>query len=98
LAEYPSLMHEGFTPTSSIVAMYFYSIVTLHGFHVLIGLTFWGFVLLLVKLGYWTSRRPDGVEAVEYYWHFVDGIWVLVFATFYVGVLHSLPPPAVAHA
>jgi cytochrome aa3-600 menaquinol oxidase subunit 3 len=98
LAEYPSLMHEGFTPTSSIVAMYFYSIVTLHGFHVLMGLAFWSFVLLLVKLGYWTPRRPDGVEAVEYYWHFVDGIWVLVFATFYVGVLHSLPPPAVAHA
>jgi Heme/copper-type cytochrome/quinol oxidase, subunit 3 len=98
LAEYPELMHEGFTPTSSLVAMYFYSIVTLHGFHVLIGLAFWGFVLLLVKLGYWTPRRPDGVEAAEYYWHFVDAIWVLVFVTFYVGVLHSLPPPAVAHA
>jgi cytochrome aa3-600 menaquinol oxidase subunit 3 len=98
LAEYPELMHEGFTPTSSLVAMYFYSIVTLHGFHVLIGLAFWGFVLLLVKLGYWTPKRPDGVEAAEYYWHFVDVIWVLVFVTFYVGVLHSLPPPAVAHA
>jgi cytochrome aa3-600 menaquinol oxidase subunit 3 len=32
--------------------MYFYSIVALHGFHVLIRLAFWGFVLLLVKLGY----------------------------------------------
>jgi len=97
LAEYPSLMHEGFTPASSLVAMYFYSIVTLHGFHVLIGLAFWGFVVLLVKLGYWTPKRPDGVEAAEYYWHFVDAIWVLVFLTFYVGVVHNLPPPAAVH-
>jgi cytochrome aa3-600 menaquinol oxidase subunit 3 len=58
LAEHPTLMHEGFTPTSSLVAMYFYSIVTLHGFHVLIGLAFWSFVLLLVKLGYWTLKGP----------------------------------------
>ncbi len=98
LVEYPSLMREGFTPTFSLVSMYFYSIVTLHGFHVLMGLAFWSFVLLLVKLGYWTPKRPDGVEAVEYYWHFVDAVWVLVFTTFYIGAINSLPPPAALHS
>ncbi|AET32213.1 cbb3-type cytochrome c oxidase subunit I [Pyrobaculum ferrireducens] len=98
LVEYPTLMHEGFVPTATIHSMYFYSIVTLHGFHVLIGLTFWALVLLLVKVGYWTPKRPDGVEAAEYYWHFVDGIWVLVFSTFYLGAVNAIPPPAALHA
>lgn len=98
LVEYPQLFREEFTPASSLVSMYFYSIVTLHGIHVIIGLVFWTLVLLLVRLGYWSKKRPDGVEAVEYYWHFVDGIWVLVFATFYLGAIHQLPPPAAAHA
>ncbi len=97
LVEYPTLFAEGFGPTASIISMYFYTIVTLHGFHVIIGLTFWVLVLILVKLGYWNPRRPHGVEAAEYYWHFVDGIWVLVFTTFYLGAIHMLPPPLVTH-
>lgn len=94
LAEYPELASHGFKYGTSIVANYFYTIVTLHGFHVIIGLTFWTLVAVFVKLGYWRPNRPDGVEAAEYYWHFVDAVWVLLFATFYLGAIHSITPVA----
>ncbi|MFN3803835.1 MAG: heme-copper oxidase subunit III [Pyrobaculum sp.] len=92
LVEYPALQKEGFTPASSIVANYFYAIVTLHGFHVIIGLVFWSLVAVLVALGYWSQKRPQGVEAAEYYWHFVDGVWVVLFVTFYLGAIHAIRP------
>ena len=98
LAEYPELMRHGFAPGSSIVANYFYTLVTLHGFHVIVGLVFWAVVAVMVRLGYWGPRRPQGVEAAEYYWHFVDGIWVLLFSTFYLGLVNAIPPPYAAGA
>lgn len=94
LVEYPHFFEAGFAPTSNIVAQYFFTIVTLHGLHVVMGLVFWLLVLALVRLGYWTSKRPDGVEAVEYYWHFVDAIWVVLFTLFYLGALNLVPPPS----
>ncbi|AFA39797.1 Heme/copper-type cytochrome/quinol oxidase, subunit 1 SoxM-type [Pyrobaculum oguniense TE7] len=95
-AEYPELFAHGFTPGSSIIASYFFTIVTLHGFHVIIGLVFWGLVGVLVALGYWNEKRPDGVEAAEYYWHFVDAVWVVLFLTFYLGAVNMIAPAPTA--
>lgn len=94
LIEYPELAHHGFVYGTSIIANYFYAIVTLHGFHVIVGLVFWALVALFVAVGYWRPNRPDGVEAAEYYWHFVDAIWVLLFITFYVGAINGITPVA----
>ncbi len=72
----------------------FFMITGFHGFHVSIGVIF----LLLIarkvwrgdfdigRRGYFTSRR-GGYEVVEImglYWHFVDLVWVFIFAFFYL--------------
>ena len=62
----------------------FYAMTGFHGLHVVAGL-----VLMLVLLGRaatgaYDARRHAGVEVVGYYWHFVDVVWIGLFATLFV--------------
>ncbi len=48
-----------------------------------------GVVVMLIMLGLAlrhqvTDRNRTGVEMVSWYWHFVDGVWVVVFTVVYV--------------
>jgi len=33
------------------------------------------------------SRPSSGARAVEYYWHFVDVVWVVVYTVVYIGAV-----------
>jgi cytochrome c oxidase subunit 3 len=59
----------------------YYTLVGFHGLHVTAGV-----VVMLVVLGLALVRRGNqiGVELVSWYWHFVDGVWVVVFTVVYV--------------
>jgi cytochrome c oxidase subunit III len=62
----------------------FYAMTGFHGLHVLVGL-----LLMLVILGRSRQGAYDegvtlGPEAVGYYWHFVDVVWVALFGTIYL--------------
>jgi len=61
----------------------FYVMTGFHGLHVLGGLIFMGAVAAAVA---GRSRAPvhQTVEVCGYYWHFVDVVWVAMFATIYV--------------
>jgi len=41
-------------------------------------------MLVLVVRREVTSRRSTGVELTSWYWHFVDGVWVVVFTVVYL--------------
>ena len=48
-----------------------------------------GVIVMLVVLGLALRRRVSaanrtGVELVSWYWHFVDGVWVVVFTVVYL--------------
>jgi cytochrome c oxidase subunit 3/cytochrome o ubiquinol oxidase subunit 3 len=48
-----------------------------------------GVVTMLIVLGLAlrrkiTTQNRAGVELVSWYWHFVDGVWVVVFLVVYV--------------
>jgi len=62
----------------------FYLLTGFHGLHVLGGLLFMAAVA--GAIGGRTSRVPPAstVEVCGYYWHFVDVVWVAMFATIYV--------------
>jgi cytochrome c oxidase subunit 3 len=84
--EYADLAREGFSASSDVFATLFFTLTGFHGLHVAGGLVM--LVTVLLRLGRYASGpahpRSGPVEAVTYYWHFVDAVWVLVFLTLYV--------------
>jgi len=59
----------------------FFVITGFHGFHVLSGVTILAIVALQALFGKYSA---NGVENAGLYWHFVDVVWVFVFAFFYL--------------
>jgi cytochrome c oxidase subunit 3 len=61
----------------------FYLMTGFHGLHVIGGLVFMGAVAAAVA-GRSRAPAPEPVEVCGYYWHFVDVVWVVMFATIYL--------------
>ena len=51
-----------------------------HGFHVIIGTIFLAVCLWRGRLGHFTKDHHFGFEAAAWYWHFVDVVWLFLFA------------------
>ena len=62
----------------------FYTLVGFHALHVTIGVLVLAIVFMLVFFRTLNKRGELGVELVSWYWHFVDGVWVVVFTVVYL--------------
>jgi cytochrome c oxidase subunit 3 len=62
----------------------FFMATGFHGFHVLIGTIFLSVCLLRILLGQMKPEKHFGFEAAAWYWHFVDVVWLFLFAFIYV--------------
>ena len=83
--EYAELVHEGVTIQDSAYGTVFYLATGFHGLHVTGGLV--AFLLVLGRT--FLARRFTHEQAVtaivvSYYWHFVDVVWIALFATVYL--------------
>ncbi len=77
-------VHLGVAPQDNASASVFYSLTGLHGAHVLIGLIMLLTVCIRVFRGHFSPEKHHGMEVPGIYWHFVDGMWILVFTTLYI--------------
>jgi cytochrome c oxidase subunit 3 len=97
--EWTKLIHEGVRPWgnpwgAAQFGASFFMITGFHGTHVTIGVIFLLIVARKVwrgdfdtgRPGFFTSRkgRYENVEIMGLYWHFVDLVWVFIFALFYL--------------
>jgi cytochrome c oxidase subunit III len=75
---------EHLTLKSSGYGSVFYLATGFHGLHVIGGLI--AFVLFLARtaLGRFTPAQATAAIVVSYYWHFVDIVWIGLFATIYL--------------
>jgi cytochrome c oxidase subunit 3/cytochrome o ubiquinol oxidase subunit 3 len=62
----------------------FYSLIGLHATHVVAGLILLTLVFWLSFRGLVTRRYSEHIEMISWYWHFVDGVWVVVFTVVYM--------------
>ena len=62
----------------------FFMATGFHGFHVLVGTIFLIVCLLRAMKGHFTPQQHFGFEAAAWYWHFVDVVWLFLFACIYV--------------
>ena len=62
----------------------FFMATGFHGFHVIVGTIFLIVNLVRAYKGDFTPRQHFGFEAAAWYWHFVDVVWLFLFASIYV--------------
>jgi cytochrome c oxidase subunit 3 len=78
------ISHEGFSIDSGVYGTLFFTMTGFHGAHVLGGVIGLAVILSRGLAGQFTRRHHVAVEAVHYYWHFVDVVWILLFIVLYV--------------
>ena len=76
-------MEATFDISDSVYGSTFYMTTGLHGLHVLIGTIFLTVCLLRHYKGHFTPKHHVGFEAAIWYWHFVDVVWLFLYAFVY---------------
>jgi len=77
-------VHVGFAPQDHAQGTIFYGLTGLHGAHVAIGLLLLLSVTIRAFRGHYSAKAHAGVEIPGIYWHFVDVMWIVVYATIYI--------------
>jgi cytochrome c oxidase subunit III len=84
-----------FSFKDSIYGATFFMATGFHGFHVLIGTIFLLVCLFRALAGHFTEKQHFGFEAAAWYWHFVDVVWLFLYAAIYIWGSWGAP---IAHA
>ena len=83
--EYATLTSEWVTPTADPYGSVFYITTGFHGLHVTGGLI--AFLLIIGRsftAKRYTHAQATGAVVTSYYWHFVDVVWIALFAAIYL--------------
>ena len=83
--EYAHLAIEGITLSGSPYGSVFYITTGFHGMHVTGGLI--AFLFVLIRASYakkYGHEQATTAIVVSYYWHFVDVVWIALFASIYL--------------
>ena len=76
--------HAAFNFKGNIYGATFFMATGFHGAHVLIGTIFLVVCLSRVYAGHFNPKQHLGFEFAAWYWHFVDVVWIFLFACIYV--------------
>ncbi|MBA2351572.1 MAG: cytochrome c oxidase subunit 3 [Pseudomonadota bacterium] len=69
--------------TSGAYGSTFYMLTGFHGFHVTIGTIMLIVILFRSMAGHFSAHHHFAFEAVSWYWHFVDVVWLFLFVVVY---------------
>jgi cytochrome c oxidase subunit 3 len=76
--------HLPFRPGDGIFPSTFYSLTGLHGMHVFVGATLLAIAFVRALRGHYSARAHIGLEVTGLYWHFVDVVWIFLYAVVYL--------------
>ena len=82
--EYTQLVHHGVKINEDGYGSVFYLTTGFHGLHVIGGLIAFVFVMIRSTMGRFTPAQATSAIVVSYYWHFVDVVWIALFAMIYL--------------
>jgi cytochrome c oxidase subunit I+III len=85
--EWAKLIRAGTTVSTNLFGTTFFTLTGFHGAHVLIGLAMLGALLGLAREGAFKGPQSAAVESISLYWHFVDGVWVVIFSLVYLTIV-----------
>jgi heme/copper-type cytochrome/quinol oxidase subunit 3 len=75
---------ETFTPQTSAFGSSFFVLTGFHLAHCVAGAIMLSVVIIWALLGYFDDRRNVPVLVVAAYWHFTDGVWILLFTLLFI--------------
>jgi cytochrome c oxidase subunit III len=78
------IYRDGLTISTNLFGTTYYSLVGLHGFHVIVGLLCLITVMAFTLSGKLRQEHAERIDVLSLYWHFVDTVWVVVFTVVYV--------------
>ena len=82
--EWLRLIEFGLTVSSGIYGSTFYTLIGIHGLHVLGALLWLLVVLTQARRGRFTAEHHTGVETCSMYWTFVVGLWPILYGLVYL--------------
>ncbi len=82
--EFTVFVGEGMGYTTSRSSSAFYTLTGFHGVHVTVGIIMLVTLVLLSLRGKIPEHRSETVETIGLYWHFVDVVWIVIFAVVYL--------------
>ena len=82
--EYHKLVGEGIKINTDGYGSMFYLTTGFHGLHVTGGLIAFIFFMIRTTMGRFTPAQATAAIVVSYYWHFVDVVWIALFAMIYL--------------
>ena len=81
---YRLIYRDSLTIATNLFGTTFYPLVGLHASHVIAGLVMLSLCCVFAATGALRAAHAERVEMVSWYWHFVDGVWVVVLMVVYV--------------
>jgi len=82
--EFTHFVHAGLTLKQNLFGTTFFVLTGTHGCHVAIGVLWLMSLFFYSFIGGVTKERALDVEIAGLYWHFVDIVWILIFAAVYL--------------
>jgi heme/copper-type cytochrome/quinol oxidase subunit 3 len=82
--EYAGLIRRDITISRDLFGTTFFTLTGFHGLHVLLGLLMLALLVLLTSQRSVKLLEGGVLEGVSLYWHFVDAVWVVIFAVVYL--------------
>ena len=73
----------GLTLSSGIYGSTFFTLTGLHAFHVTVGVIMLSVILMRALKGHFQAEHHFAFEAVSWYWHMVDVVWLILFVFVY---------------
>lgn len=80
IADYIHMIEHGFTISSNLFGSCYYLLTGFHGLHVLSGIIVLLVLYFQTRAGRFNSTNYVRIESSGLYWHFIDAIWVILFA------------------
>jgi heme/copper-type cytochrome/quinol oxidase subunit 3 len=78
--DYVHMWHRGFTISSSLFGSCYYLLTGFHALHVLSGVILLVYLFTAASRGMFSAANYGRVEYSGLYWHFIDIVWVVLFA------------------
>ena len=82
--EYQRLISQNVTISRNLFGSTFFTLTGFHGLHVFMGLVAITILFGLALAGTFKKPHSVAIEAISLYWHFVDVVWIVIFATVYL--------------